>query len=366
MGSVLFSPITALYENRSPGVVIIGSPGSGKTYAMQNIAANCFLTNQRVICLDGKNDMMALKKLNPDIHIVDINKISPGGLNPFDVLKDIDSSTLMSLIECMTGTLTNKQTIAIQPIIQDFINNYKRFGHAPTFQQVADYLYASQDEDARMIGTLLKINEDSKYGPLLFAENKDYGSKLAISDGSQIISLLGLDFPKTQDTTKLTAEQKFTSAIIYIITKKLYEILSIRADLPTVLFLDECHILFSNPSLSQVAEDFLVLGRSLKIATILATQNITHVPEDLSNQLSTKFIFKSDPKQAGEFLKRFDSSAASGSALDQESIISNIVNAGVGQCFMIDKLNRGGFLKFQSNLGITSNPFARKPKAEGA
>ena len=56
MSTIKWSPTTAQMVNNAPGTIVVGSPGSGKTFALLNIAANCLGIGQRVIAIDPKND----------------------------------------------------------------------------------------------------------------------------------------------------------------------------------------------------------------------------------------------------------------------------------------------------------------------
>ena len=130
---------------------------------------------QRVIAIDPKNDFNKLYNVNPNIEIIDINDIRPGALNPFEFLKkvekdgtvkNIDSPTLMTIIELLTGKLDQDTKIAITPIVQDFIKKSNMTHQYYDMQDVADYLFANKRKEAQAVGTVLKMYEDSKFGKL--------------------------------------------------------------------------------------------------------------------------------------------------------------------------------------------------------
>ena len=60
MSTINWLPTTAMLCDDAPGTVVVGSPGSGKTYALMNFAANCLGMRQRVIAIDPKNDFNRL------------------------------------------------------------------------------------------------------------------------------------------------------------------------------------------------------------------------------------------------------------------------------------------------------------------
>ena len=82
VSTVKWSPTTAQMKNNAPGTIVVGAPGSGKTFFLRNIAANCLGMGQRIIAIDPKNDFNNLKNVNRDIEIIDIEHIRPGALNP--------------------------------------------------------------------------------------------------------------------------------------------------------------------------------------------------------------------------------------------------------------------------------------------
>lgn len=358
--------------------IVVGSPGSGKTFALLNIAANCLGMGQRVIAIDPKNDFDKLYNVNPSINIIDINKIRPGALNPFEFLKKIDekgkvkfidTATLMTIIEIMCGKLDRNTIIGITPIVTDFVTKAKTTGDYYDMQDVADYLYANQNESAQTVGTMLKMFEDNKYGKLLFTRETNVKPLVLSSTDSMVISLHGLSLPDySKKPEDYDANERFTSAILYIITTKLLDILSGDNKVPTTLICDEAHLLFGNKEMGAIIDRFLILGRSLNVATVLASQGISHFPKGIANYITTKFMFKSSMEEAQLFLDAFDTSKINpSSAIDVDSIVSSAINFPTGTCFMIDRLNRNGIIRIKSiydvNL-LTSNPFAKKREDE--
>lgn len=374
MSTVKWSPTTAQMMNNAPGTVVCGSPGSGKTFFLLNMAANCLGIGQRVIAIDPKNDFDKLYNVNPAIDIVDVNNIRPGALNPFEFLKKIDGDgtvtyvdtpTLMTIIELLTGKLDQKTKIAITPIVKDYVTKSKNGNEYVDMQSLTDYLYSRDSEQAQAVGTTLKMYDDSQYGRLLFTREENVKPLVLSKTSSMVISLHGMNLPDySKKPEDYDANEKFTSAILYIICKKLYDILSDSNIIPTTLVCDEAHLLFCNKEMSALIDKFLVIGRSLNVATVLASQGISHFPDSTANYLTSKFLFKSAIDDAMEFISRFDTSKLgdTSSGIDVNSIVSAVTNFPTGVCFMIDRLNRNGIIRIVSNYDIkllTSNPFEK-------
>lgn len=377
MSTIKWSPVTAMLNNQAPGTIVCGSPGSGKTFAMLNFAANALGMGQRVIIIDPKNDFDKLLNVNPHIDIIDINDITPDALNPLEFLKKqnpdgttefIDTSTLMTIVEIMTGKLSQETLIAITPIITDFVNRNKQRKEYVNMSDVAEYLYMNKSKAAQAVGTSLKMYYDNKYGPLMFSKSSKVETLKLSASKSMIITLHGMELPAyDKQPADYSPEEKFTSAIVYVLTRKLLDILKEDVIIPRVFICDEAHILFGNREMANVIDKFLTLGRSLNCATILASQGISHFPETTSNYVTTKFLFKSSIDEAQAFLDRFDTSKLDPTnAIDIPGILSEVTNFTTGQCFMIDRKNRNGVIKIKSNYDIdllTSNPLKKKRKS---
>ena len=301
MSTIYFSPTVAIQMNEPSGTLIIGVPGSGKTYFSVNVAANEIACGKRVLAIDPKDDFMNLKNIWPDVKVVDVNKISPGSLNPFMFLKSCDALTLKTIIELIVGGIKDANTNSkINGILEDFIRRFYKDDEEVQMQDVIDYLYRREDDGLRNLASEIQVSANSQYGGLLFTRTRGVVETIDINETDNVVfSLLGLPFPNgTKDLKDYTAEENFTTAIVYIIARKLRESLAENSHIPTTLFCDEAHILFSNPQLAQTLNSFLTMGRSLNMATVLASQSVKHFPENISQFIANKFVFKSSKEEA--------------------------------------------------------------------
>lgn len=358
--SVQWSPFTAIFSNRASGTVIVGSPGSGKSYFMLNVAANCLLMRQNVFAIDPKDDLSPLASMYPDqVELIDINNIQAGALNPFRVLHDVDTNTISSVISIICGGLSDQAMVAVTPIINDFVIRHgKKRGHV-SFSDVVDYLYASDNEHAQAVGTKLQIHRDAKYGGLLFDDGSDVQSDPMGDRPSKVVSLLGMDLPKGQGES-MNEDQKFNAGVVYVICRMLREHLTGHG-YPTLFMVDEAHIAFSSEAFRSMIDEFLVLGRSLNVPTVLASQSVSHYPETVSQLVSTKFCFKSSSKDAMGFLRLFAQTDGDSEA-DHQAVMQRITQFQTGDCLMIDSSQRLGIFHVTSLFdgGVTSNPLLKK------
>lgn len=324
------------------------------TVFLQTVLVNSLRMKQRVVAIDPKNDLQKIKNIYPSINIIDINNIRNGALNPFTFLGNIDTSTIVSIIEIICGKLTTEEERAITPIVQDFVIKFKRDGVYVDMQDVAEYLFSRDNKYATGIGSRLKALADNKYGKLLFTREENVEPLKLSNTDSFILTLHGMALPdyavKVED---YTPSQRFTSAVVYILTLKLLELLSSKNSVPTVFCCDEAHLLFGNKAMASIIDRFLVIGRSLGFATILASQGISHFPKDIANHISTKFIFKSSLDESKLFLEKFDTTQLGDNAIDRASVVGMITsNFHTGDCFMIDKLNNSGVLHINPSFDL--------------
>ena len=375
MSTIRWSPITSIKNNQAPGTIICGMPGSGKTFFMQQVAADALGMGQRVIVIDPKNDFRHLLNIYPDISIIDIQDVHPNALNPFTFLQKVDKNgetiyindiILLTLIQILIGNIDQKTYNAIQPIVSDYIKLQSRKNVFNDMLSIAEYLFSKDSTEARFVGSQLKSFESSAFGKLLFTKEKNVKPLILSNNSSLIISLFGLKMPNHKtDVQNYTAEERFTSAILYLLTSKLQDILTQDSRIPTIFICDEAHTLFCNQELSNIIDKFLLQGRSLNIATVLASQGISHFPDDIANTMTTKFLFKSSLDEAEAFIKLFDSSKYDArNALDVESIVTSINRFNKpGQVFMIDSQNRNGIIQISEKYDpklLSSNPYEKK------
>lgn len=379
MSTIRWSPVSAIIDknnNMAPGTIVCGSPGSGKTFFMLNVAANCLGVGQNIVAIDPKNDFEKLYNVNHNVKVINISNAKPGAMNPFTFLKEyddhgnvihkLDTNTLMTIVEQLCGKLDKKDIIAITPIITDFITKSER--HQDQYvdmQDVADYLCKNKSEEARAIGMQLNSYADSEHGKLLFTREKAVKPLEFNANDSMIISLHGMQLPDyNKKVENYDANDKLTATLIYLITTKLLHILSKKKRIPTTLFCDEAHLLFVNPTMASLIDRFLVLGRSLNNAVVLASQGISHFPEGIANYMTSRFLFKSSVDEAEKFLRLFDLSKVDPSqAIAFNSVLGMVSQFPRGYCYFIDRFNRNGVIEIKSIYDpslLTSNPILQQ------
>jgi hypothetical protein len=355
MSTIYLSPSTLIRENLSTGTIIIGQPGSGKTVAMTTMAANQLMMGEQIIAIDPKDDFVKLKNVMPQVDIINIQDIHEGSLNPFTFLDNVTPNTLMAIIRCLCGDLPMNAETYLIPVLKDFINKAqlaKRDENLiiPSLTSLERHLRQHNNDAVRNVGAVLNAQADSSFGKLLFTPNTKVEPLQLPKDKSFVISILGMSLPNyTKKVQDYTADERFSSTVVFLLCQKLIDILSDKnKKRPVTLYLDEAHVLFSNREMTQVINQFLSMGRSLKVATVLGSQGMEHFPEQISQYISNKLMFKSSKDQAMAFLERFDTGI--GAPLDKEAIAATMTNIDningelvKGNFFLIDRKNRSGF-----------------------
>lgn len=377
MSEVLFSPVTAINENRPPASIVLGAPGSGKSYAMVNMCAAAIEQSCGIFVLDAKNDMQVLKNISPDIQLIDVNQIvdsrsssAHGSLDPFICIKDLDAPMLITIVDTLCGGLSQDQQTELVPIVGDFINRSRHSRNtttSTTFRDFVDYLYQHQNNSVRNIGTQLMMHEQTRYGKLIFNDQGKRARALSFTaDKNRVISIHGMPLPV--GNAKPKADELLSATVVYILCKMMKNLMKSKKKFngevdkrPTVLFLDECHILMKSQAIKGVIDELLVLGRSLGVAVVMASQNVTHFDPNIAQYVSSKFSFKMSKAEAAEFFNMFNNTTSE-NELDVQECIETTTRLKTGYCFYIDSKERCSLMHVESiydTSKITSNPLEK-------
>lgn len=354
-GIVPYATYGSLLYNRAPGTIIQGQSGQGKTYCMNSMAANDLICGTNIICIDPKNDMLNLTKVDPNIIAININESASGMFSPYNVWGDkLTAGNLLDVITNLIGEIDDKQQTDIIGLLEDSVNTFKRENKG-NMQMLMNDLMRNHKENARSIATRLQLAANGNYADLVFGDGK-VGFDLD-PNKNYIFSLAGLDLPSyTQSPKDYTQANRFASAIIYMMTNKIYEILSTKTSKkPLTIFMDEAHILFANKAMSDISLRLVAMGRSRGIATVFATQSISTYDPKIFQNVSTKISFASTPKEASLFEDEFNTSGRYSSG----DVIDRITNLHKHWACMFDSSNRFGAFLVNKNDLFNSNPITK-------
>lgn len=308
---VFYDPHYAIRTNKPPVTLITGSPGSGKTVAALLFAAHSALLDKTTFILDPKGDFLALKLLEErgeienvsvwsifdDISKGTVKESNIGMLDPTCLSEDPNENASLTLetINALVKKLTLAQRNTLIPIIRDVVESKTK---RPSMKEIKMILARSQSPEISTISYELDLALSMPAGKLLVASDKNH-HKLNLKSGIVVASLMGLSLPpSTKSEESYLEKERLSVAIIRLLT---HLVLNVMKKIPKTrsktLFIDEAWAVFNNEAGRNLIEEVSLLGRSLNMAAVLATQSPAHIKGEegkanLDNAISTRFAFR--------------------------------------------------------------------------
>lgn len=306
---VFFDPHYAIRINKPPVSLITGSPGSGKTVAALLLAAHSALLNKVTFILDPKGDFLALKLLEEsreieNVHVWSIfqdveqgtvRESNIGILDPTCLTDDPNENASLTLetINALAKNLSSNQRNTLIPIIQDVVNEKN-----PSMSTIRMILSRSRDTEISTLSHELGLALNMPAGKLLVASSK-YNNKLKIGRGVVVASLMGLSLPPSSKSEDSYLEkERLSVAIMRLLTHMALSVMKkVPKTISKTLIIDEAWAVFNNEAGRSLIDEVSLLGRSLNMAVILATQSPGHIKggqggASLDNTISTRFAFR--------------------------------------------------------------------------
>lgn len=352
---VFFDPHYAIRINKPPVTLITGSPGAGKTVASLLLASHSALLNKTTFILDPKGDFLSLKLLEDageieNIHVWSIfqdieegtvRESNVGMLDPTRLTDDPNENASLTLetIGTLVKTLSPNQRNALIPIIQDITESRN-----PSMNSIRMVLARSQDPEISTLSHELGLALSMPAGRLLSASSRST-NKLKLDKGVVVASLMGLSLPASNKKEEAYLEkERLSVAIIRLLTHMVLDVMKkVPKTVSKTLFIDEAWAVFNNSSGRDLIDEVSLLGRSLNMATILATQSPAHVMgkeggANLDTTISTRFAFRNTSDVDNELTtKAMDLPTGVG----YEKTFKELAN---GQCLMKDSQDQFAFV----------------------
>lgn len=363
---VFFDLHTPIFNDKPPGCLITGQPGSGKTYLAMTLTAMSAILGKTTVVLDPKGDFVSLMNLQKDIGKFSFwdlsNKKLRGLLDPFRMAKDPGDQLdlAFTVIELFTGGISRDERTALAPIIKDVAQNPN-----PSLGKVVQELRGSPRQDARNLGTTLDLISNLPLAGLCFAQAGTNLSSVNLASGLTVITLVGMEMPKEGGTDN---KSRLATGILFLVTDFIRRLM-VQADSkqPKTLVIDEAWAILQTPSGAQVIKEVALLGRSKNLAMLLVTQNNSHLAHlDIENTLTTRFAFASSAKEADAIIR--DMRLPEGEGF--EGLVTSL---GKGECLMQDFTGRYSTVQISNwnkewNEAFKTNPLekARQEKARKA
>ncbi len=363
---VFFDLHTPIFNDKPPGVLITGQPGSGKSYLAMTLTAMSAILGKTTVVLDPKGDFISLMNLQKDIGSFNLWNLSDkrrrGLLDPFRMTPDPGEQLdlAMTVIELFTGGIDGAQRTALAPIIKDVIQNPN-----PSLGKVVQELRGSQRQEARDLGTTLDLIANLPLAGLCFAPAGAHLESVSIDRGLTVVTLVGMEMPKEGGKDN---KSRLSTGILFLLTDFIRRLL-VKDDSrsPKTLVIDEAWAILQTPAGAQVVKEVALLGRSKNLAMLLVTQNNSHLQHlDIENTITTRFAFASSGKEADSIIH--DMKLPEGEGF--EGLITGL---GKGECLMKDFTERYSTVQISSwrqewDYAFKTNPLekARQEKAKSA
>lgn len=313
---VFFDLHTSINTNSSPGgVVITGSPGSGKSQLGMNLAIMSAIAGKKTIFLDFKSDSLGMQNLNDELGgVIDVwdmgSQTESGSMDPYvmETDKNRKISKAYSLVEILVGNVSDEQMTRLYPIISDVAEEDE-----PSLTRLMMKLLRHPDPAIEAIGTRLQaVQGSNSISSLIFKKGKGKAQKMRdFADGLTIITAQELSLPEQgSDPSSYRAEERLSLGIMYLITDYILTVMKdpVHRPEPKTVIIDEAWAAVANEAGYTTIESLFRLGRSWNAACVLMTQNVSDLrnPKTGSNKLmnsaATQFAFKCSDREETQYL----------------------------------------------------------------
>lgn len=330
---VFFDLHTPIFNDKPPGCVITGQPGSGKTFLAMTLTAMSAILGKTTVVLDPKGDFVSLRDLRKDIgqfNFWDLsNRKLRGLLDPFRMAKDPGEQLdlAFTVIELFTGGISRDERTALAPTIKDVAQNPN-----PSLGKVVQELRGSPRPEARNLGTTLDLISNLPFAGLCFAQAGANLDSVSLGSGLTVITLVGMEMPKEGGVDN---KSRLATGILFLITDFVRRLM-VQQDSkqPKTLVIDEAWAVLQTPAGADMVKSVALLGRSRNLAMLLVTQNNSHLKHlDIDNTITTRFAFASSNKEADDIIK--DMRLPEGEGF--EGLVTSLQK---GECLMQDFTER--------------------------
>lgn len=375
---VFFDTHFPIINNKPPGILVTGSPGSGKTWLLLLLCSHASLMGKTNVILDPKGDFIALKKLEREgiLENIKVWNLAPqvdnkesmvadennGVLDPMTFFDNPDENVALAksvITSLVGGTLTDVQSNYLVPVLKDVVASQN-----PSFNEVVSRLSRNQKEEIRTLGIQLNALSGLGLAKLLFTDRrKQKAQKVKLIGGTTVINLMGLSLPVPGSNQKTwTENEKLSMTIMALITNFVTSAMlkDISKEIFKIVTIDEAWSVMASQTGRDLINKVGLLGRSLNVALLLATQSPNHIEKvdgvDISNTISVRFAFKNDSKN--DNLTTVNSmNLPSGEGWEEIGL-----NLDTGQCLLHDSRKNTGVIQvsvpYEWQSMFDTNPLA--------
>ena len=182
---------------KNPNGLILGTPGSGKSFSAKREIANCFLltTDDVIICDPEAEYAPLVERLHGQV--IKISPTSTNYINPMDLNLDysddesplsLKSDFILSLCELIVGGKEGLQPVqktiidrCVRLVYQDYLND-PRPENMPILEDLYNLLRAQEEKEAQYIATALEIYVTGSLNVFNHQSNVDINNRIVCYD----------------------------------------------------------------------------------------------------------------------------------------------------------------------------------------
>ena len=182
---------------KNPNGLILGTPGSGKSFSAKREIANCFLltTDDVIICDPEAEYAPLVERLHGQV--IKISPTSTNYINPMDLNLDysddesplsLKSDFILSLCELIVGGKEGLQPVqktiidrCVRLVYQDYLND-PRPENMPVLEDLYNLLRAQDEKEAQYIATALEIYVTGSLNVFNHQSNVDINNRIVCYD----------------------------------------------------------------------------------------------------------------------------------------------------------------------------------------
>ncbi len=220
---------------KNPNGLILGTPGSGKSFSAKREIANCFLlTSDDVIVCDPESEYAPLvERLHGQV--IRISPTSPHYINPMDLNLDysddesplsLKSDFILSLCELIVGGKEGLQPVqktiidrCVRLVYQTYLND-PRPENMPVLEDLYNLLRAQEEKEAQYIATALEIYVTGSLNVFNHRTNVNINNRIVCYDIKELgkqLKKIGMLITQDQVWNRVTVNRAAHKATRYYI-----------------------------------------------------------------------------------------------------------------------------------------------------